>query len=344
MEASETTVLVTGASGFIAMHCILQLLERGYKVRGTLREPTREAGLRKTFAKHLSADDRLEFLTADLQKEEGWDDAVERCTYVLHVASPFPRQPPKREDDIINIARNGTLRILKAAASGNVRRVVMTSTIAAIYKGHEHDDTKVFNEDDWATTDQDIGDYYKSKILAERAAWDFVNSLQGDDILELAVINPGLTFGPILNDHFSSSGELVYRLMRRKMPGCPDVGGPFVDVRDVADAHIGAMIIPEAAGKRFCCAIETAHIQDIALILAKHFKGRGYNIPTRILPNILVRFRALYDKRTRLVVKDLGRRIHISNERIKNILNWKPRTLEEMVVAMGESMIEQGVV
>jgi len=344
MEASETTVLVTGASGFIAMHCILQLLERGYKVRGTLREPTREAGLRKTFAKHLSADDRLEFLTADLQKKEGWDDAVERCTYVLHVASPFPRQPPKREDDIINTARNGTLRILKAAASGNVRRVVMTSTIAATFRGHEHDDTKVFNEDDWATTDQDIGDYYKSKILAERAAWDFVNSLQGDDILELAVINPGLTFGPILNDHFSSSGELVYRLMRRKMPGCPDVGGPFVDVRDVADAHIGAMIIPEAAGKRFCCAIETAHIQDIALILAKHFKGRGYNIPTRILPNLLVRFRALYDKRTRLVVKDLGRRIHISNERIKNILNWKPRTLEEMVVAMGESMIEQGVV
>lgn len=344
MEPSDTTVLVTGASGFIAMHCILQLLERGYKVRGTLREPTREADLRKTFAKHLSFDDRLEFVAADLQKEEGWDDAVERCTYVLHVASPFPRQPPKHQDDIINTAKKGTLRVLKAAASGKVKRVVMTSTIAATYKGREHEDTKVFNEDDWATIEGDIGEYYKSKILAERAAWDFVNSLRGDDILELAVINPGMTLGPILNDHFSTSGELVYRLMRRKIPGCPDIGWPVVDVRDLADAHIAAMINPEAAGKRFCCAIENTRIQDIALILARHFKGRGYNIPTRMLPNILVRFRALYNKTTRLVVNDLGRRTQISNERIKKILNWKPRPLEETVVAMGESMIEKGVV
>jgi len=158
------------------------------------------------------------------------------------------------------------------------------------------------------------------------------------------VINPGMVLGPILDDHYSTSGEVVRRLMRRKIPGCPDVGWPVVDVRDVADAHIAAMIIPEAAGKRFCCAIENSRLQDIALILAKHFKDRGYNIPTRMLPNILVRFRALFDKTTRLVVNDLGRRTQISNERIKKMLNWKPRTLEEMVVAMGESMIEQGVV
>lgn len=344
MEASETTVLVTGASGFIALHCILKLLKKGYKVRGTLRKPISEANLRKTVAKHVNADDRLEFVTADLGREEGWEHALGGCTYVLHVASPFPRQPPKHEDDVIKPAREGTLRILKAAASAGVRRVVMTSSSAAMTYGHEHDHSRVFDENDWTKTDEDIGAYIKSKTLAERAAWDFVKSLRADDAIELAVINPGLVLGPILDKRYSTSGEVVYRLMRRKIPGCPDIGWPVVDVRDVADAHIAAMTTPEAAGNRFCCAIENSRMQDIALILAKYFKDRGYNIPTRMLPNIVIRFRAIFDKTTRLVIKDLGRHNNISNERIKNILNWKPRTLEEMVVAMGESMIEHGVV
>ncbi len=273
-ESSETIVLVTGASGFVAMHCILKLLEKGYMVRGTLRSPEREAGLRKTFKKHTSFDDRLEFFTANLTNDDGWDEAVKGCQYILHVASPFPSQPPKHEDDLIQPAREGTLRVLKAASSANVKRVVMTSSLAAITLGHEDDDSKVFNEDDWSRTDHDIGAYEKSKTLAEQAAWDFVKGLESDNALELSVINPGLILGPILDEDYSTSGELIRKLMRRQYPGCPDISWPVVDVRDVADAHLAAMTTPEAAGMRFCCAIENASIQDIALILNKHFADR----------------------------------------------------------------------
>lgn len=343
MEPTETTVLVTGASGFIAMHCIIKLLENNYKVRGTLRSPEREVSLRKTFAKYASDSGQLEFFTADLASDDGWNEAVQGCQYILHVAAPFLPAPPKNEDDEIKPAREGTLRILKAAASANVKRVVMTSSIAAIVIGHD-DDTKVFTEDDWSRLDGDANAYQKSKTLSEQAAWDFVKGLEGDDALELAVINPGMVLGPILDADYSPSGEIIRKLMRREFPGCPDLGWPMVDVRDVADAHVTAMTTTEAAGKRFCCAIENHSMQEIARILNKEFAHRGYKVPTRKLPNFMMRIASLYDKTVRLVIKDLGKRTEVSNARIKEVLNWKPHSLEEMVVAMAESMIKHGVV
>lgn len=343
-KPSDTTVLVTGASGFIAMHCVLQLLELGYRVRGTLRTSSREASLRKTFDKHATVDDRLEFVFADLTNDDGWDDAAKACLYVLHVASPFPNQPPKHEDELIVPACEGTLRILKASAQADVKRVVMTSSLAAVSSGHVFDSSKVFDENDWSRTDADIGAYEKSKTLAERTAWDFVNSLKGDDKLELAVINPGMVLGPILDNHYSTSGEVVRKLMRREYPGCPKLSFPAVDVRDVAVAHIAAMTTPEADGKRFCCTSEHAWMSEIAVILNNHFSKQGYKIPTRELPNFIIRLVALFDKTVRLVVGNLGKRSEYSNEFIKNVLDWKPRSLEEMIVAMGQSMIEQGIV
>jgi nucleoside-diphosphate-sugar epimerase len=279
-----------------------------------------------------------------LADDEGWDDAVKGCEYILHVASPLPSQPPKHEDEVIQPAREGTLRFLKAASSANVKRVVMTSSIAAVVSGHEEDDSKVYNEEDWSRTDRYIGAYEKSKTLAEGDAWDFVKGLEGENALELSVINPGLVLGPILDEDYSASGEVIRKIMRRELPGLPDLSWPMVHVRDVAEAHLAAMTTPEAAGMRFCCAIENATMQDIALILDKKFAKQGYKVPTRKLPNIVVRFSALFDKTIRLVVKDLGKRTEVSNARIKEVLAWKPRSLEEMVVTMAESMIEHGVV
>ncbi len=341
MSHSETTVLVTGASGFIAMHCILQLLEQGYTVRGTLRTPSREPNLRKTFAKHTQADDRLIFVTTDLTKDEGWAEAVAGCAYVLHVASPLPRTPPKHEDDLIIPAREGTLRVLQAAAEAGAKRVVLTSSIAAVFNGYVRDGSKVFDESDWSKTDEDIGAYQKSKTLAERAAWDFARSRAG---FELVTINPGLVLGPILDEDYGTSGELVRKLMRRDFPGCPNLGWALVDVRDVAAAHLAAMTIPEAAGERFCCALEHTWMREVADILNKHFADRGYKIPTRKLPNFVLRLVAIFDKTARLTLGNLGKRSDISSEHIRKVLNWQPHSVEEMVVAMGESMIEYGVV
>jgi len=342
-DRSETTVLVTGASGFIGLHCVRHLLEEGYRVRGTLRTPSREARLRDALVKRVDPEDRLEFVPADLTRDEGWEKAVRGCTYVLHVASPFPAALPKHEDELILPARDGTLRVLRACADAGVERVVLTSSLAAVMAGRGRDGPHTFDESDWANVEESPP-YEKSKAIAERAAWDFVDGLKGDPKLELAVIHPGAVLGPILEDDTGTSAELVRKLMRREFPGCPRIGFPMVDVRDVASAHVAAMTTPEAAGQRFCCCVEFAWMSEVAVILREHFADRGYRIPTRTLPNFAVRFFSLFDKTTRAVVGGLGVRWDVSNERIKRVLGWKPRSVEEMVVAMGESLIEHGVV
>jgi len=343
-EFPEATVLVTGAPGFIAMHCIVQLFEKNYKVRGTLRSPEREAGLRETFSTYIEDNEQLQFVTADLGQDDGWKEAVQGCQYILHVASPFPPAPPNHEDDQIMPAREGALRILKAAVDAKVKRVVMTSSIAAIVIGHDRSVPKIFTEDDWSQLERGTNAYQKSKTLAEQAAWEFVNGLEGEDSLELAVINPGMVLGPILDSDYSPSGEIVRKLMRRDYPGCPDLAWPMVDVRDVADAHIAAMITPEAAGKRFICAIENYSMQEMAIILNREFAQKGYKIPTRKLPNFIMRIASKWDKTVRLVINDLGYRTEVSNDRIKKVLSWKPRSLDDMVISMAESMIKHGIV
>jgi len=344
-DHAKITVLVTGASGFIGLHCILQLLQQGYRVRGTVRSRARAEGVREAMAANLDIElgDRLELVEADLTLDDGWADAVRGCTYVLHVASPFPNRAPEHEDELIKPAKEGTLRVLKAAADAGVRRVVVTSSLAAVSGGHLVDDSRVYTEDDWSIVER-CPPYPKSKTLAERAAWDFVESLEGDTPMELSVINPGAVLGPVLNRHYSTSGEIVRKLMAKELPGTAKIGFPWVDVRDVASAHIAAMTTPGAAGQRFCCATEFSWIDEVADILAKRFGPEGWKVPTRKLPNFMVRVVAMFDPTVKSVVSDLGRVRRVSSEKIRSVLGWQPHSLEEMTVSMGETMIERGIV
>ena len=344
MTITSEPVLITGASGFVAIHCIAQLLERGYKVRGTLRTMTRESEVRETVRKYVNADDRLEFAHSDLLQDSGWEQAMQGCEYAFHVASPFPLLEPVDENDLIRPAVEGTLRILRAAQFANVKRVILVSSNAAISAGH-NGENRTFTEEDWSRLEKPIGAYSKSKTLAERAAWDFINSAENVHKLELVTINPPLILGPIPNKNFPTSAEMIRTFMRGEVPGVAKLKVGLVDVRDVAAAMILAMTTSEAAGHRFACPSATIWIKELADILNKQFSKRGYKkIPKLVMPVFLVRALALFDKRIALVTPSLNWNFELSNTKIKRILNWQPRSKEEAILSMAESLIEQGFV
>ena len=243
------TVLVTGGSGFLGSHVILQLLKNGHEVRTTVRSLTREANVRTRLRDAgADSDQRLSFFAADLERDDGWDEAVAGCDYVMHVASPMPAAAPTHEDELVIPARDGVLRVLKAARDANVTRVVLTSTCGAVYYGHPPQ-AAPFDETSWTNLDGgEMSAYVKSKAIAERAAWNFMKAEGG--ALELSVVNPSGIFGPVLGPDVSSSIELVTRLMKGA-PGCPQLYFGVVDVRDVADLHLRAMTNPAAKGERF---------------------------------------------------------------------------------------------
>ena len=338
------TVLVTGASGFIGTHCVLQLLEQGYKVRGTLRHPGREKQLRTVFSQHTQAIDHLEFVQADLLKDDGWDEAVSGCEVVLHVASPFPSEPPDDENDLIRPAVDGTLRVLKAASKAHVRRVVLTSSVAAIQGGHAEEE-HIFDESDWTDLSGGADAYAKSKTLAEQAAWEFVRNQDSDHPLELAVINPSFVMGPLLDGSvLGTSANTIKDFLSGTYPGTARISMTIVDVRDVAAAHLAAMAHPMANGNRYICASELIWLTDVVKALNKNFAGQGYKISTLQFPDWFVKLYALFDKSVKGEVPNLGKAIRVSNQKIKDELSLQFRSAEEAVVAMAESLIHLGIV
>jgi len=338
-----STVLVTGGSGFIGSHCILQLLSAGYQVRTTIRNLKREPEVRATLkAAGADAGDRLSFFTADLEKEADWPEAAAGCDYVLHVASPFPSTVPKHEDELIVPAREGALRVLRASRDAKVKRVVLTSSFAAIGYGLPQQSAP-FDETSWTDPNgSDVMPYVKSKTLAERAAWDFIGREGG--ALELAVINPVGVLGPVLGSDYATSIALVQRLMDGAVPGCPKLYFGLVDVRDVADLHLRAMTNPAAKGERF---IATAGDFVSMLYIATTLKARmgeaAKKVPTREVPNWVVRLVALRDSAAKQILPELGKRKNATSAKAKRLLGWSPRSAEESIVATAESMVQLGL-
>jgi nucleoside-diphosphate-sugar epimerase len=341
-----TKVLVTGGSGFIGSHCILQLLAARHEVRTTVRSLDREGQVRAQLAEGGGAGadpgGRLSFAQADLLRDEGWPEAVQGCEYVLHVASPFPPTVPANEDEIVVPAREGALRVLRAARDAGVRRVVLTSSFAAVGYGHPRG-TAVFDEASWTDpAGADVQPYVKSKTLAERAAWDFVAREGG--ALELAVVNPVAVFGPVLGPDASTSILIVQRLMDGAIPGCPPVWFGVVDVRDVADLHLRAMTSPQARGERFLAVSgDFMSMAGIARVLKARMGEAARRVPTRELPGWLVRLASLLDPAVRQVLPELGRPKNASAEKARRVLGWAPRPREEAIVATAESLVRLGL-
>jgi nucleoside-diphosphate-sugar epimerase len=335
-----STVLVTGGSGFVAGHCILQLLAAGHEVRTTVRSPAREAQVRAQLAA-AGADPgaRLSFAAADLTRDEGWPAAVAGCAYVLHVASPFPPTLPRTEEELVVPARDGALRVLRAARDAGVRRVVLTSSFAAIGYGHPGPREAPFDEASWTDPDgADVQPYTRSKTLAERAAWDFLAREGGG--LELAVVNPVVVLGPVLGPDSSTSILIVQRLLEGSIPGCPRVWFGVVDVRDVADLHLRAMLHPAARGERFLAvAGDFLSMRDFARVLKARLGPAARKVPTRQLPDWLVRLASLWDPAVKQIVPELGRRKNATNAKARAVLGWAPRSAEDAIAATAESLL-----
>jgi len=338
-----STVLVTGGSGFIGSHSILQLLAAGHEVRTTVRSLKREADVRAMLkVGGAEPGGRLSFVAADLESDAGWAEAVVGCEYVLHVASPFPQTVPKNEGELIVPAREGALRVLRASRDAKVRRVVLTSSFAAIGYGHEPQDAP-FNETDWTNPEgEDVLPYVKSKVISERAAWEFIAKEGGG--LELSVVNPVGVFGPVLGPDYSTSILLVQRMMDGAIPGCPRMYFGVVDVRDVADLHIRAMTHPAAAGERFLAvAGDFMSMVEIARVLKSRMGTAAKKVPTRELPNWVVRIVAMRDAAAKQILPELGKRKNATNEKAKRVLGWAPRSNEESIVGTAESLVRLGL-
>jgi nucleoside-diphosphate-sugar epimerase len=338
-----STVLVTGGSGFIGSHCILQLLAAGHQVRTTVRSLKREGDVRAMLRQGgAEPGPPLSFFEANLESDAGWPQAMAGCEYVLHVASPFPPGIPRNDDEIIVPAREGALRVLRAARDNGVKRVVLTSSFAAVGYG-QPPQTAPFNETNWTNPNAEgLTAYVKSKTLAERAAWDFMAHKGGK--LELSVVNPVAVFGPVLGPDYSISILYVQRMMDGAIPGLPRLYFGVVDVRDVADLHLRAMTNPAAKGERFLAVSgDFMAILDVAKVLKARMGSAAKRVPTRQLPDWLVRLAALRDPAIKQILPELGKRKNGTSEKAQRVLGWRPRSREDAIAATAESLIQLGL-
>lgn len=339
---TDNLVLVTGGTGFIAQYCMLALLNEGYRVRTTIRSPGRQTEVREHLsAGGVEAGHRLSFVIADLGHDAGWAEAVAGCTYVIHGASPTPSGDQMREEDWVEPAVNGNLRVLRAARDAGVKRVVLTSAFGAIGVGHGPDYRRPFDENDWSDLSGNVAPYQKSKTLAERAAWDFIGR-EGRG-LELATVNPVAVYGPVLGADYSHSIRLITNMLEGQ-PGCLNVNSCCIDVRDVADLHLRAMINPAAKGERFLATVgEAMWMIEMAELLRQCFGAVAEKVPTEVWPDDQVRIAAETNDQLKAVVPLLGYDMNATGAKAERLLGWAPRPREEAIIGAAESLIRLGL-
>ena len=333
------TVLVTGGTGFIGLHCLQQLLDKGYKVRTTIRSESRKQEVMEAMKKHSSNCENLEFFIADLLSDDGWSEAVTGSKYVLHVASPFFLGEPENEDVFIKPAVEGTLRVLKACADSDVQKVVLTSSFAAVGYGHSRE-KEVYTEEDWSSVDGEISPYAKSKTLAEKAAWEFVENLEESKKFELTVINPVAVTGPMLTSDIGSSNDFLLKLISGSMPACPKIHMGYIDVRDVAKAHIFSMTEEKTNGERIILSENEMFFAEVG----KTLNEAGFKkSPTKELPNFLVKIMSFFVGELKTLLSALNRKGDIDKTKAKSFFNWDYISTEQSVTETAQQLQDMGL-
>lgn len=339
---NEKKVLLTGITGFVGSHTAIQLLDRGYQVIGTLRSHERINSIKEIIGKHTAHIQNLTFAVAELNNSKVWFELTKNVDYVQHIASPFPRELPRHEDDLIVPAKAGTLNVLQAAAANNVKRVVITSSLAAVVYGKTKSEfSRVFTENDWSdeTNKKDTTPYIRSKTIAEKAAWSYIK--QNSSGPELVTVCPGAILGPVLEKDFGTSANIVVTLLDGSLPALPKIEFDVVDVRSVAELLIKAMETPQAAGNRYIATSGHVTFREVAQMLKRQYPDR--KIPTTVVPNFVTRLFSIFQPLLKPVLIDcVERKTDIS--KAKDELQWRPSSSEQAVIACAESVIENGLV
>lgn len=339
----QQKILLTGVTGFLGSHTAIQLLNKGYKVTGTLRNLDRVNSIKEVIGRYTGNLDNLSFAQADLGDDKVWDELTKGMDYVLHVASPFPRELPKHEDDLIIPAKQGTLSILKAAAKNKVKRVVMVSSSSAIQYGKTKEElNRTFSEEDWTDVEnlKDTTPYFRSKTIAEKAAWDFIK--QDASGMELTTILPGVILGKVLEEDFGTTANIIVKILDKSLPALPKIGFEIVDAESLADLLLKAMVLPQAAGKRYIAAAGYMTFKEIAQLLKQHYPER--KIVTKELPNVLARLISIFEVSLRPILLELGVTRKLKIDKAVRELHWKPVPVKNAVIACAESILEQGIV
>ena len=336
------TVLVTGGSGSLGSWTIVELLKRGYTVRTTVRSLDKEPKVRAQISTAATPGNRLSFFAADLTSDAGWDSAVAGCDYVLHIAAPVGVEAPRDPNVLIVPTRDGALRVLGAACRASVERVVMTSAIEACRPPMTAPDS-VSDESVWTDiNDPDLGPYRLAKTLAERAAWDFMKTQTGPTTL--TTILPSAVIGPALSKNNLHPVHLAQRMLSGGLPRSPRIGFCVVDIRDVVDLHLRAMTAPEAAGQRFIAASDWVWMADVANFLRSALGDRAKKVPTKAMPDFVLRIVALFNRQMKFVVPLLGRKHVFTSAKAEAMLGWKPRSARTTIVDSANSAIAVGAV
>ena len=334
---TRQTVLVTGGSGYLAGWVIAEVLEAGFAVRTTLRTPSRKQEVLDSVGRISHHTDRISFATADLSKDDGWAEAASGCTYVLHVASPFPPEQPKDPDELIVPAREGTLRVLRAALDAGAERIVVTSSVAAVDRKKGERPGRVLTEADWTDGASAANSpYARSKTIAEEAAWALVEERGVRE--KLATVNPGAIIGPVLSDDGSFSLQLIERMLDGE-PAVPKLGFSLVDVRDIASLELAAMTHPDAGGNRFIGVARFAWMSEIAKTLRDELGKDASKVPKHTAPNFLIKAMGLFDGSVKSIVPNLGVKTEYSHDHATEVLGWQPRPVPESVIDCARSLL-----
>lgn len=337
--SKPATILITGVTGFIGSHLAVLALQKGYKVIGSMRNLTRSASIRAAISKQVLTD-HLQFVEADLIDANSWELATSGVDYVLHVASPFPTTLPKNDDEVVVPAREGVLNVLRAASSNGVKRVVLTSSSGAAMYGNRRQGT--FTEEDWTNVNnrKDTSPYFRSKTIAEQAAWDFIKEDKSG--LELTTVLPGAVLGPLLENDPGTSAAIILKLLDGSVPALPNIGFAMVDVRSIADLHLLAMETPEAAGERFLGAGDFYTFKQVAEVLREYLPNR--NFPKFTLPNFAVRLFSYVDPTLGPILIDLGSQRKADANKAKNQLGWQPLDMKQSIRDCADSILQLDLV